>query len=59
MQLIRDNLSLWTNDVKGYFWLFGEQMFNKPGTAEVGALSKAQKAQSFQNCKRRGAFWVF
>ena len=23
---------------------------NKPGTAKVGAISKAQKARSFQNC---------
>ena len=25
---------------------------NKTGTSKVGAISKAQKAQSFQNCRR-------
>ena len=27
--------------------------YNKTGTSKVGAISKAQKAQSFQNCKSR------
>ena len=26
--------------------------YKKPGTAKVGAISKAQKAQNFLNCKR-------
>ena len=29
---------------------------NKTGTSEVGAISKAQKAQSFENCKRGDPF---
>ena len=26
-------------------------IFNKPGTAKVGIISKARKAQRFENCK--------
>ena len=31
---------------------------NKTGTSKVGAISKAQKMQRFQNCKR-GTLWAF
>ena len=34
----------------------GPQVINKTGTSEVGAISKTQKAQSFQNCKRGDPF---
>ena len=38
---------------------YGADGFNKTGTSKVGAVSKAQKAQSFQNSKRGGPFGRF
>ena len=32
---------------------------NKTGTSQVGAISKAQKAQRFKNCKRGDPFALF
>ena len=43
-----------------YSWLYVQQFtLNKTGMSKVGATSKAQKVQSFQNCKRGGGFFGF
>ena len=40
-------------------WNFAYLEPNKTGTSQVGAISKAQKAQTFWNCKRGGPFGFF